>query len=89
MAPVGRFGRGTCRECAASLLDETLEPVEVDRVGLDARLIAAGSGREHVCGQYAAQSGDERCEGVRGALGCVIAPQLVDQPVAGDDLVRA
>ena len=86
---LGRVGRVSGRECAASLLDEALEPMEVERIGLDPRLVAAGSGHEDIGRQHAAEAGDERRECIGGALRRVVTPQLVDQPVTSDDLVRA
>ena len=42
---------------------------------------------ENLGWQHAAKAGDEGRERVRGALGRVVAPELVDQPVTSDDLV--
>ena len=83
--PGGR-ARGKRR---VALVDVALEAVEVARVGLDLQHVAGRAGDEHAGHEHLAQGGhvdlDELGRGGRRPL----APQLVHDPVARDDLVRA
>jgi hypothetical protein len=61
--------------------------VEIERVGLDPDDVAGRSGRQHLLRKRLAKSGNVDPQGGRRALGRVLAPELVDQPVGGNDLV--
>ena len=56
-------------------------------VGLDPDEVAGRSGRQHVLRQRLAQPRDVDPQRGGSVLGRVVAPELVDQPVGGDDLV--
>ena len=85
--PLRRIARQAASEQAPPLVHEPLESVEIERVGLDPDDVAGRSGRQHVLRQRLAKSRDvdPQCGG--GALGRVLAPELVDQPVGRNDLV--
>ncbi len=86
--PLRRVGRQAAGEQAPSLVHEALEAVEIELVGLDPDDVAGRSGRQHVLRKRLAQSRDVDAQRSGGVLGRVLAPELVDQPVGGNDLVR-
>jgi hypothetical protein len=61
--------------------------VEVERIGLDTDEVARGSGRQYVLGKRLSKSRDVDPQCLGGSLRRALAPQLVDQPVGGNDLV--
>ena len=61
--------------------------MEIELVGLDPDDVAGRSGRQHVLRKRLAKSRDVDPQRGGGALGRVLAPELVDQPVSGNDLV--
>ena len=61
--------------------------MEIELVGLDAEDVAGRSGRQHVLRKCLAKSRDVDAQCGGGVLGRVPAPELVDQPVSGNDLV--
>jgi hypothetical protein len=63
--------------------------VEIEAVVGDRDHVAVGPRGDRVGSQDLAQLVDVALDRVRGRLGRVAAPQLVDQPVARNDLVRA
>ena len=72
---------------APPLVYQPLEPVEIEPVRLDPDDVAGRSGRQHVLRKRLAKSRDVDPQRGGGALGRVLAPELVDQPVGGNDLV--
>ena len=86
--PLRRVGRQAASEQAPSLVHEALEAVEIERIRLDPDDVAGRSGRQHVPRKRLAQSRDVDPQRGGGVLGRVVAPELVDQPVGGNDLVR-
>jgi hypothetical protein len=76
-----------CRK-RSSFCDETLEAAQVDRIGISTEHVSPRLGDNNVLAEALAQPRNVVVE--RG--GCVrrllIAPQLVDQPVGANDLVR-
>ena len=77
-----------CRERATTVLDEPLEVMGIDRVGLDLDRVSAGLRHEDVGREHAAQPRHESGERVRRRLGRMVAPQILDQAIARNDLVR-
>ncbi len=61
--------------------------MEIELVGLDPDDVAGRSGRQHVLRKRLAKSRDVDPQRGGGVLGRVLAPELVDQPVSGNDLV--
>jgi hypothetical protein len=76
------------------LLSQALEAVEVELVGLELQDVTGRAGDERLLGgpvrasEQLAQPGDVAVQRRRGGLRWLLAPELLDQPVAGDDLVR-
>jgi hypothetical protein len=66
---------------------QALEALEIERVRLDPEDVAGRFRRQHVLRKRLAESRDVHPQGGGGVLGGVLAPELVDQPVGGDDLV--
>jgi hypothetical protein len=85
---LGRFAGLALRKLCTSFHEEPFESVEVELVGLDVQHIAGGAPREAPVSEGLAQTRDVVVEGVRGRRRRPLAPQAVDQAVAGDDLVR-
>ena len=85
--PLRRVGRQAAGEQAPPLVHQPLESVEIELVGLDPDDVAGRSGRQHVLRKRLAKSRDVDPQRGGGALGRVLAPELVDQPVSGNDLV--
>ena len=67
---------------------QPLEPVDVELVRLDADEVARRTGDDAVGAEGAPQRVDVDLQGVLGAGRRRLAPDRVDQPVGGDDLVR-
>jgi hypothetical protein len=72
---------------APPLVYEALEAVQIERVRLDPDDVAGRSGRQHVLGERLTKARDVDPQRVGSALGRVLPPELVDQPVGGNDLV--
>ena len=85
--PLRRVGRQAASEQAPPLVHQALEAVEIELVGLDPDDVAGRSGRQHVLRKRLAKSRDVDPQRGGGVLGRVLAPELVDQPVSGNDLV--
>ena len=87
--------RRAARRAAGTLLDELLEPREIELPGGDSKDAAATLGREDVDGAGAstverlAKLGDVAVQHRGSAPGRRLAPQRVDQVVHRDDLVPA
>ncbi len=86
--PRGRVGRPAVCEQAPSLVHQPLEPPEVQLVGVEPDRVAGRVRDEHVVWKRPAQTRDGDAKGGRSALGRVPAPQLLDQQIARDHLVR-
>ena len=86
--PLRRIGRQAPSEQAPPLVHQPLEAVEIELVGLDPDDVAGRSRRQHVLRKRLAKSRDVDAQCGGGVLGRVLAPELVDQPVSGNDLVR-
>ncbi len=82
--PLGAAGG----ELAPPLRQPVLEPVRVEPLGLDPQLIAVLARDHHVARERLAQPRDADLERLRRAGRARVAPQLVDQPVAAERLVR-
>ena len=70
------------RELSPALLEQPLEPVRVELVGVDLQLVAVTAGHEHPVRQLLAQPGHVRLQRLHGIRRSALAPQLVDQPLA-------
>src|SRR5947208_14308751 len=66
----------------------TLEAHQVEVARMDGQHVARGPGRDRVVADRLAQPGDQVAERRRGGRGSLLVPELVDQAVARDDLVR-
>ena len=86
--PLRRVGREAASKHAPPLLHQALEAVEIEAVRLDPNHVAGRSGRQHVGRKRLAKSRDVDPQCRRRALGRVLAPELVDQPISGNHLVR-
>ena len=83
-------------EVLAGLGHQALELARVELARSDAQDVARAPGQQHPVGHLAApvlrerlaQLGDVDLHALGGGRGRPLAPELVDQPVAGDDLVR-
>src|SRR5919206_4882786 len=88
-SPLRRVGR----ERATALPREPLEAVEVELPGVEAQHVAGRPGDDELLTRGVgvkrlAQARDVRLQRVCRASGRTRAPELVDQQVAGDDLIR-
>ena len=86
--PLRRIGRQPANEQAPPLVHEALEPVEVELVGLDSNDVARRSRGQHIRRKCLAQPRDVDPQRSGSVLGRVLAPEVVDQPVTGNDLVE-
>ena len=88
--PFPQKGGGALRvaagKSAAALLHERLEPVQVEVAVLQLDDVAWIARRDRSAAERLAKVGDVALQDVRRCLGRVVAPELVDQPVAGDNL---
>src|SRR5262245_25052630 len=84
-----RAGRIADRERGAAGLREALELEDVDSARVDGEPIAAGGCLEEAVREQLSELGDVDLERVPGGVGRLLAPERVDQLVAGDDLARA
>src|SRR5829696_4511071 len=75
-------------EIGPGFLDGALEPVRVQLVGLDDHQVTRASGDQHIRLDQLAQLRDAVLDHLRGCRRRLALPELVDQAVAGDDLVR-
>ena len=82
-----RLGIAACERIAA-LLDQALEQAHVDLVGLCAEEVTGAAGEQHTGPKQLAQLGDVVLHDLRSGVGRLVAPELVDQLLARDDLVR-
>ena len=91
-----RCGRGILRfACPSALTQQALEPVGVELVGPDAKHVPGSSRDQELAGGASSPLGLERLaqlpdvdlESVGRGLRW-LRPELVDQPIAGDELVR-
>ena len=72
------------------LLDQALEAEQVELFGLDSDQVAGFLGDDRVPGASSLRSRETwYCSALAAAFGAPFPPQLVDQPVGRDDLVRA
>src|SRR5215211_1662250 len=85
---LGERIRGRLRVFAVRLGGKPLEAGEVEFVGLDAEQVAGAACLQPLRGEQLAQVGDVDLERRPRRLRGVLAPESVDQCVAGDDLVR-
>jgi hypothetical protein len=70
-------------------LDELLEPVHVELAGGDLQDVAAGPGEQHLVAERLAELRDVALQRLGGGLLRLLAPELLDQALAPDELVRA
>ncbi len=84
--PQLRGGNG--RLGVASVLDEPLEPMEIELVRLHSQEVA-GRARDHelLPAERLPQLRNAHAEGGRACRGRMVSPQIVDQPIRGHDLV--
>jgi len=83
----GGAGEIACPTRGARLLPEALESVQVQLRGLELQHVAGRPGHELLARQQLAQPGDVPMQRGRRGLRRLVAPELVDQAVGGDDLV--
>src|SRR4029450_775594 len=79
------------RECGAALLEQSAEPVAVELPRLDAQQVPAAPREEHSLTstvQRLPQPRDVDLDDLRGTGRRLVWPQLVDQPVGGNHLIR-
>ena len=76
------------REAAPRLLDQPLETVEVELIRPETNRVAGRPGDERIRRQRLAEARHVDAQGSRGVTGRVYSPELVDQALAGNDLVR-
>ena len=81
---LGRFPRLG----VACLVDQLLEPVHVELAGGDLQDVAAGPGEQHLVAERLAQLRDVALQRLGGGLRRLLAPELLDQALAPDELVR-
>ena len=81
------LGRGR-RVCPPRLGHQALEPVQIDAIRLDAELVSAGAGDDHVTAERLAELGDVRLQDLRRGGRRTARPEILDQPVARHGLVR-
>ena len=89
----GPFGLAGC-ESSPPFARDSLEVLEIDGTGLDTQDVSGslpdekGIGRlRPFCPKRLAQLGHVDLQGVSGAVGRLVAPQVIDQPVGGNDPV--
>ena len=68
----------------SSRVAQSLEPDEVDGVGLGNERVSAGPRDEHTGRQHLAQLGDVYLHHLRGRAGHVLAPEVLDEALGGD-----
>src|SRR5262245_39515909 len=74
--------------CGARVLDQTLEMGQIELVRSNHDGVAGGTGDENLRTQMLTQPRNVDLESLGGRSGRVPSPELLDQPVCGDDLVR-
>ena len=79
--------RVACRRGSAPLLEQRLEPFEIQFARIDSDHIAGRSALDPVCANRSTQAGDVIVECVAGAGRRRCAPQPIDQSIARDRLV--
>ena len=86
---LGRLRRISLIEFAPALGDETLEAGEIELILTDLEEVAGRTGVEPRLGQRLPELRDVDLHHLLSGLGHVVPPELVDDPVAGDGVVRA
>ena len=71
------------RRASPAALTKPFEPEGVDGVGVDGEEIPGFPADDNVAAEHAGAVGDLRLQCVLGIAGLLVAPQLVDQPIAG------
>ena len=69
------------REQLAPLVDEPLEPLDIDRIGPQLERVARPAPDEQPVAEHPAQAGNVDLQGLRRARRRRLAPELVDEPV--------
>ena len=72
----------------ACLLDQLLEPLHIELAGGDLQDVAARPREHHLVPERLAQLRDVALQRLAGGLRAIIAPEVVNQPIARDELVR-
>ena len=85
---LGRLGREPAGLQLPRLVHQLLEPMQVQVIALDSDDVARRPCRQHVPGECLSKSRDVHAKRIGGALRRILAPELVDQPVRRDHLVR-
>jgi hypothetical protein len=85
--PVPRKRPITSIERPSTLGDQLLEARNVDTIGLDGQQVAPSLGDDRIRGQQFPQIGDVPLQRLDRGRGCLIPPQLVDQPVRRERLI--
>ena len=80
--------RGSLRIRSRRLVAQPLEAVEVEPAGLDPQRVPGRPRQDHVGAERPAQLRDVDVEALRGVRRRMRAPDVLDQPVGRDDLVR-
>jgi hypothetical protein len=82
-------------EGAAALIGEPLEAVEIELVRIDLEDVTGRLRLQHPAEVLTigalepfAKLRNVDLQGLSGRVGCLLSPEQIDQPVAGDDLVR-
>jgi hypothetical protein len=75
-------------QLTAPLVEQSLEAVRVEVLGAEPQLIAVAAGGQHVLGELLAQPRHVHLERLQRVRGRALAPQLVDQPLVRERLVR-
>ncbi len=83
-----RLRRHTTGEVRPSVLDHALEPLGIQLLWLDAEQVARAAGDEQARLQELSQLRDAVLDNLRRRRRRIALPQLVDEAVARDDLVR-
>jgi hypothetical protein len=80
---------GSGRVSMPCLGDEALEPLQVELAVAGDEHVARGASLDHSVAEELAELGDVDVHAPQAARGLLVAPDLVEQPVGGDDGVRA
>src|SRR5262249_39987457 len=85
---IPRRGGITCGGGRASLLEQRLEALEVELTRRETEAVTRRATLYPIAAEERPQPRDVGVERTPGALPGALAPQVVDQSIAGDDLVR-
>ena len=85
---LAQLPRRLARRGGARLLHELLEAVRVELARGDAQHVATGARQQHILAERLAQLRDVALQRLGGGLRPLLAPELVDQALAPDELVR-